>query len=178
MIFLIFSIICSVTVGVLLKLAKRYHINIMQAVTWNYLFAIGLSLFFFKPDFKSINLGAISPVFVALGILLPVIFLFQGAAVKQAGLAKTDIAQRLSLFISLCAAYFIFNENFDRLKYVGIIFGFVAIVLTMYRKGSNSSTKNSWLYLMLVFVGKYPIKYILGILGIGLLLAGTGSMSQ
>ena len=153
MIYLILSIICSVTVGVLLKLAKRYHINIMQAVTWNYLFAIALSVVFFKPDFSLISVTNFSPIYISLGILLPVIFLFLGFAVRQAGLAKTDIAQRLSLFISLCAAYFIFNESFDRLKYVGIIFGFLAIVLTMYRKGTSTSAKNSWIYLLLVFAG-------------------------
>ncbi len=153
MIFLIFSIICSVTVGVLFKFAKRYQIDIMQTVTWNYLFAICLSIFFFKPDFTSIISQSISPVHIALGILLPVIFLFQGLAVTNAGLAKTDIAQRLSLFISIAAAYFLFNEHFDRLKYVGVIFGFAAIILTLYRKGNSSSAKNSWLYLLLVFIG-------------------------
>ncbi|RZL49128.1 MAG: EamA/RhaT family transporter [Pedobacter sp.] len=153
MIFLIFSIICSVTVGVLLKLAKRYEINVMQAVTWNYFFAICLSTFFFKPDFSAINLEVISPIYIILGILLPIIFIIQAIAVKQAGLARTDIAQRLSLFLSLCAAYFLFNEDFDRLKYVGIIFGFAAIILTMYRKNSGVSSKNSWLYLLLVFAG-------------------------
>jgi drug/metabolite transporter (DMT)-like permease len=153
MIFLILSIVCSVTVGVLFKFAKRYEINIMQTVTWNYLFAIGLSIFFFKPDFSSINIQHISPIFIALGVLLPIIFLFQGLAVRNAGLAKTDIAQRLSLFLSLCAAYFLFNEHFDRLKYVGIIFGFVAIILTLYRKSNSSYSKNSFLYLLLVFLG-------------------------
>lgn len=153
MIFLIFSIICSVTVGVLFKFAKRYQINIMQAVTWNYLFAICLSVFFFKPEFSSITIQSISPIYIALGILLPIIFLFQGLAVKNAGLAKTDIAQRLSLFISIAAAYFLFNDNFDQLKYGGVIFAFLAIILTLYRKGTHSSAKNSWLYLLLVFVG-------------------------
>ena len=153
MIFLIFSIICSVTVGVLFKFAKRYEINIMQTVTWNYLFAICLSAFFFKPEIATISVQIISPIYIALGVLLPVIFLFQGLAVTNAGLAKTDIAQRLSLFISLGAAYFLFNDQFDQLKYIGIIFGFGAIILTLYRKGSISSAKNSWLYLLLVFIG-------------------------
>lgn len=153
MIYLVLSIICSVTVGVLLKLAKRYQINIMQAVTWNYLFAIGLSLCFFKPDFSTIGLNSLSPIYIVIGILLPVIFLVQGIAVQQTGLARTDIAQRLSLFISLCAAYFLFNESFDRLKYVGLVFGLVAIVFTMYRKTDSLSTKRGWLYLLLVFVG-------------------------
>lgn len=153
MIYLVLSIICSVTVGVLLKLAKRYQINIMQAVTWNYLFAICLSLFFFKPDFSAIHMADLSPIYLVIGILLPVIFLVQGIAVQQTGLARTDIAQRLSLFISLCAAYFLFNESFDRLKYVGLVFGLVAIVFTMYRKTDSLSTKKGWLYLLLVFVG-------------------------
>jgi drug/metabolite transporter (DMT)-like permease len=153
MIYLILSISCSVIVGVLLKLAKRYQINVMQAVTWNYLFAIGLSAFFFKPDFSTINLTVISPIYVALGVLLPAIFLIQGYAVQQTGLARTDIAQRLSLFISLCAAYFLFNESFDRLKYVGLIVGFMAIIFTIYRKSGSPFSKHTWWYLLLVFVG-------------------------
>ena len=153
MIYLVLSIICSVTVGVLLKLAKRYQINIMQAVTWNYLFAIGLSIFFFKPDFPQFKTALISPIYIAVGILLPVIFLVQGLAVQQMGLAKTDIAQRLSLFISLCAAYFLFGEHFDRFKEVGLVFGLVAIVFIMYRKSGSPSNKYGWLYLLLVFFG-------------------------
>ncbi len=153
MIYLVLSIICSVTVGVLLKLAKRYKINIMQAVTWNYLFAIGLSALFFKPDLKIIGNYINTPIYLIIGVLLPFIFLIQGFAVQQTGLARTDIAQRLSLFISLCAAYFLFNEHFDRLKYVGLILGFIAIIFTMYRKSGSPSSKHSWLYLLLVFVG-------------------------
>jgi drug/metabolite transporter (DMT)-like permease len=153
MIYLAFSILCSVTVGVLLKLAKRYQINITQAITWNYLFAIILSIFFFRPDFGQIGTIALTPIYLALGVLLPLIFLVQGFAVRQTGLARTDIAQRLSLFISLCAAYYLFNEHFDRLKSVGLVFGFIAIVFTMYRKDKGTSSKYGWLYLLLVFVG-------------------------
>jgi drug/metabolite transporter (DMT)-like permease len=153
MIYLSLSVVSSVIVGVLLKLAKRYQINVMQAVTWNYLFAIVLGFFFLKPDFSGFSLTRISPVFLLLGVLLPFIFLMQGKAVRYTGLVRTDIAQRLSLFLSLCAAYFLFKEHFDRLKYLGLIFGFVAIFLTLYRKSENPSSKNGWVYLLLVFVG-------------------------
>lgn len=153
MIYLVFSIICSVTVGVLFKLAKRYEINLTQAITWNYLFAICLSLIFFKPDFSSIDISKIAPIYWALGFLLPSIFIILGLSVRNAGLARTDIAQRLSLFISLSAAYFLFNENFDRYKEVAIVFGFAAIVFTMYKKSDRISGKKSWLYLLLVFIG-------------------------
>lgn len=153
MIYLILSITCSVTVGILFKLAKRYHINIAQTITWNYLFAIFLSFVFFKPNFSDVNIGEFPAIYWALGILMPCIFVFLALAVRSAGLARTDIAQRLSLFISLCAAAFIFNEHFDRLKEVGVAFGFVAILLTMYRKENGSQSKYKWVYLLLVFLG-------------------------
>lgn len=152
MIYLLISILCSVTVGVLLKLAKRYQINLEQAVTWNYLATIILSLFFFKPQLTVANFSQINPVFVLLGLLLPTVFVILGTAVKHAGLARTDIAQRLSLLISLVAASVIFHENFDRFKETGLALGIVAIVLVMYRKSTNTN-KGSWFFLLLVFLG-------------------------
>ena len=153
MIYLIFSIFCSVTVGVLLKLAKRYQIDIPQAITWNYLFAIGLSAFFFRPSFNDIHLASIHPIHIILGILLPTIFIFLALSVQRTGLARTDIAQRLSLFISLTAAYFIFNDNYNLLKYFGIAIGFLAILFTLYRKSTIKVSYTDWLYPLLVFIG-------------------------
>lgn len=153
MIFLIISICCSVTVAVLLKLARRYKINILQAVTWNYLFAIGLSCFFFKPSFKELTNAPLSPVYLALGVLLPLIFWFLAASVRNIGIVKTDIAQRLSLFISIVAAYFLFGDHFNTLKILGLILGFMAIILTLYRKTKSSATAGNWIYPVLVFVG-------------------------
>lgn len=153
MIYLIISICCSVTVAVLLKLARRYKINVLQAVTWNYLFAIGMSCFFFRPSLKEIAGASFSPVYLALGILLPVIFWFLAASVRNIGIVKTDIAQRLSLFISILAAYFLFGDHFNTLKILGLILGFVAIILTLYRKTKSSANAGSWIYPLLVFVG-------------------------
>lgn len=153
MIYLILSIFCSVTVGVLLKLAKRYQINIPQVVTWNYLFAIGLSAFFFRPAVEDLNLSSLRTIHVLLGVLLPTIFIFLALSVQKTGLARTDIAQRLSLFISLTAAYFIFRENYSALKYVGIAVGFLAIIFTLYRPSNVSLNYDNWLYPLLVFIG-------------------------
>ncbi len=153
MIYLVLSIFCSVTVGVLLKLAKRYQISIAQAITWNYLFAIGLSAFFFRPAINDFNLSSISPIHIVLGLLLPTIFIFLALSVQKTGLARTDIAQRLSLFISLTVAYFIFEENYSELKYYGIAVGFLAIILTLYRKSTAEVRYDNLLYPLLVFIG-------------------------
>lgn len=154
MIYIILSICCSVTVAILLKLAKRYQISIIQAVTINYLVALTLCFLFFKPDVKLINSTAPWPIYIALAILLPSIFLFLAASVKKLGIVKTDIAQRLSLFIPILAAYFIFKEDFNNLKIIGLVIGFVAIVLTFLRKSNHQEAgKESLLYPIMVFVG-------------------------
>jgi len=154
MIYIILSICCSVTVAVLLKLAKRYQISIIQAVTINYLTALSLCFLFFKPDVKLITATAPWPIYIALAILLPSIFLFLAASVKNLGIVKTDIAQRLSLFIPILAAYFIFKEDFNNLKIIGLAIGFVAIFLTFLRKSDQKEgNKGSLLYPIMVFVG-------------------------
>jgi drug/metabolite transporter (DMT)-like permease len=153
MIFLLFSICCSVTVAVLLKLAKRYKINITQAVTWNYLFAIVLSLVFYKPSLTDLVSAPIDGVYIALGVLLPVVFLFLAGSVRNIGIVKTDIAQRLSLFIPLLAAYFLFNEHFSTLKIVGLSIAIVAIVFTLYKKTAQKNEGLNWLYPIFVFIG-------------------------
>lgn len=153
MIYLLISIFCSVTVGVLLKLAKRYKINIPQAVTWNYLFAIGLSIFFFKPSFKDLASTSHYDIYLGLGVLLPVIFWFLAGSVRNIGIARTDIAQRLSLFIPILASYFLFKEHFTIIKICGLALGFIAIFFTLYKKTKQRSTMGSWFYPLIVFVG-------------------------
>lgn len=153
MIFLLFSICCSVTVAVLLKLAKRYKINITQAVTWNYLFAIVLSVVFYKPSLTDLLAAPIDTVYIALGVLLPVVFLFLAGSVRNIGIVKTDIAQRLSLFIPLLAAYFLFNEHFSGLKIAGLSIGIIAIFFTLYKKTAQKNEGLNWLYPIFVFIG-------------------------
>jgi drug/metabolite transporter (DMT)-like permease len=152
MIYILFSISCSVTVAVLLKLARRYKINVLQAVMWNYLAAILLSMLFFKPQLHDLS-GAPSQISLALGILLPLLFLVLAVSVRNIGIVKTDIAQRLSLFIPIIASIFIFKEQFDNYKIAGLAIGFLAIVLTLVRKTSTNAAPYAFVYPLLVFVG-------------------------
>lgn len=153
MIYIVLSICCSVTVAVLLKLAKRYQISIIQAVTVNYFTALIFSFLFFKPDVNLLTPAAQWPIYIALAILLPSVFLVLAASVKNLGIIKTDIAQRLSLFIPILAAYFIFEEDFNQYKLIGLTIGFLAILLTFLRKSNQETKGNNWLYPILVFLG-------------------------
>lgn len=155
MIFIVLSICCSVIVSVMLKLAKRYHIDVYQAVTWNYSMAVFLSWFFLRPDLHHIS-GAPFLSYTVLALLLPSLFIILATSVRLSGIVRTDVAQRLSLFIPLIASFFLFDERLTAWKAVGILLGFTAILCSIpwQKKGeSKPAAGNAWVYLLVVFAG-------------------------
>ncbi|NDP28279.1 MAG: DMT family transporter [Flavobacterium sp.] len=151
MLFLILSIICSVSVGVIFKLARNYSISISQIVAANYLFALVLCYFFSSPDLTAIGVDAPWGIYISLGVLLPSIFLFLALSIKYMGIVKTDAAQRLSLFIPILAAWSLFGEKFNSLKIAAFGIAFPALLLILNKPLGN--TKNKWIYPAIVLVG-------------------------
>ncbi len=155
MLYIILSICFSVTVSIMLKLARRYHIDVYQAITWNYSMAAILTWIFLKPQLQ--NLQA-APIFTysLLALLLPALFVILAASVRLSGIVRTDIAQRLSLFIPIVAAFLLFGENITPLKSIGIAIGFTAIICTIPWGQPTEGRKvsgNAWIYLLIVFIG-------------------------
>lgn len=153
MLYLILSIICSVSVGILLKIAKKYAVDILQVVTLNYAFAIALCYFSFSPDLSVIDKNSPWEIYIPLGVLLPSVFLILASSIKNIGIVKTDIAQRLSLFIPILAAYFIFKEDFSQLKFIGLAVAFPAMILILSKNKSEDSSQKKWIYPALVLFG-------------------------
>lgn len=129
MLYVLLAAACSVTVSVLLKIARRHEIDVAQAVTWNYLAATLLCALLLRPPLASLQ-GSATPWAALLGLaaLLPTLFLVLAACVRRAGIVRTDIAQRLSLLLSLLAAFLLFGERPGPLKLAGIALGLVAVV--------------------------------------------------
>ncbi|HEY9511335.1 MAG TPA: EamA/RhaT family transporter, partial [Rhodanobacter sp.] len=104
---------------------------------------------------------------VGLGVLLPTIFLALAASVRHAGIVRSDAAQRLSLLLSLLAAFVLFGEQLNALKAVGIALGLLALLGMVWRqRGADDSALHGdmeprgttasmarWLYPLLVFAG-------------------------
>ena len=162
---LIFAAACgSVLVSVLLKLAKQKGLNIIQMITWNYATASVCCFVWFKPDLMHISIQD-TPwwLILVLGILLPSIFLCLAKSLQYAGIIRTEIAQRLSVILSLFAAYFIFQEQFSLLKLLGISLGLLAVMSILYshRQGNLAMQKQGMLYLMLVWGGYALIDVLL-----------------
>lgn len=151
MLFLILSIICSVTVGVIFKISRKYDVNNSQIVTANYVFALLLCYFVYNPDLNAVEKESPWSLYIVIGLLLPSVFLFLAASIKHIGIVKTDAAQRLSLFIPILAAWFIFKEDFNSFKVTALLIGFPAIVLILTKPAENS--KNKWIYPAVVMLG-------------------------
>lgn len=151
--YILFSIFCSVAVGILLKITKRYALNIVQIIAWNYLTALFLAYFIYQPKLASAPNNSSIYLLLSLSILLPLVFFIQNISIQQVGIVKTDVAQRLSLFIPILAAYFIFDESFSTFKITGIGIGFSAILLTLIKKSENHQKDTNWHYPILVLLG-------------------------
>ncbi len=152
MIYIILSICCSVFVSVLLKLAKRYAIDTRQAIMWNYSIAAVLTYLIYKPAWPAIG-GSLFPAYMVLGILLPSLFVILALSVRYTGIVKTDIAQRLSLFIPVLAAFLFFGEAHSIIKIAGIIFAFLAIICSIPWQKKDAGSTSHWIYPVSVFIG-------------------------
>ena len=138
--YLLASVGCSVTVAVLLKLARRYDIDVRQAIAVNYAVAALLCWAVLRPDTATL-MTPHTPwaVLAALGVLLPSVFLAMAAAVRHAGIVRSDAAQRLSLFIPLLAAFVLFGEPVSGRKLAAILLAFTALACLLRRAGSGRS---------------------------------------
>lgn len=156
MIFIALSILCSVLVSVHLKLARRYAVDIGQTVAWNYVVACAAALLLLHAPVDALrHAGAAWWPLVGLGVLLPTIFVALGASVRHAGIVRSDAAQRLSLVLSLLAAFALFGQRLTWPLAFGIALGLLALLALVWRQGtaSRGEGRAAWGYPLLVFVG-------------------------
>jgi drug/metabolite transporter (DMT)-like permease len=154
MLYVLLSICCNVIVAVLLKLAKRYHIDVQQAITWNYTTSILLTALIFKPNLAHLNQLPINTL-ALLGLLLPIVFVLLGVSIRVTGIVRTSIAQRLALFIPILAACFIYHETLSGLRIIALSIGVTAIIFSVPwpQHGRTRKTSAAWFYLLTIFAG-------------------------
>lgn len=162
LLYLLASVACSVTVAVLLKLARRWQVDVRQAIAMNYLVAALLCWAVLRPD----PAGVLTPrtpwlVLAALGVLLPSVFLAMAAAVRHAGIVRSDAAQRLSLFIPLLAAFLLFGEPPSGRKLAAALLAAGALYCLLRRAapaqapadGGPGGGRAAWLWPLAVWLG-------------------------
>ena len=153
--FILLSMACSVLVAVLLKLAPRRGWDVAQMVTWNYLAAALLAAVLLQPPASALRqAGAPWPELLALALVLPTLFLVLATCVRHAGIVRTDVAQRLSLLLSLGAAFLLFGEQAGPMKLAGLALGLCAVVGILARPDPHAAPdRRGWLLLLAVWAG-------------------------
>jgi drug/metabolite transporter (DMT)-like permease len=176
MFYLLFSVVCSVLVSVLLKLAARRQLDVAQMVTWNYLVAAALTAVVLRPPLDALQAAhAPWPSLLVLAVVLPALFLVLGRTVAVAGIVRTDVAQRLSLLLSLLAAFLFFGQTATALKLLGLGLGLVAMLgISLRPRGpAVAGDAGTWRWLLAVWVGFALVDVLLKQVA----LSGTPSMA-
>ncbi len=158
LVFLASSVVCSVSVGAFLKAGRARGLDVRQAIFVNYIVASALCYFLLRPDVhKLVSSDQPLGIFLALGVLLPSIFVALAKSVHSAGLVRTDAAQRLSLIIPLLAAFLLFGEQPSARKLAGMALAFVALFCLLWKPHAAASGKTSgggsWLWPLVVLFG-------------------------
>ncbi len=179
MIHLVCAVICSVLVSVLLKVAARHRLDVAQMVTWNYLVAASMTALLLQPSLDALRTGhAPWAALLALAVILPGLFLVLGRAVAIAGIVRTDVAQRLSLLISLAAAFLFFGQQATAWKLLGLGLGLSAMAAISLRPRSDATgaadpAAGGAPWLLAVWVGFAAVDILLKQVA----LSGTPSMA-
>ncbi|MCW9698073.1 DMT family transporter [Avibacterium sp. 20-129] len=159
MAYLFLAIACSVAVSVLLKVARKFNIVIEQAIAFNYLIALLLSYFLLQPNFQGqgftefIVQNENSAIFLALGLLLPSVFIIMSKAVEFAGIVRSDAAQRLSLFLPILAAFILFGEQLSQSRIISLVLAFSALFCLINRPCEQQLSVKAGLSLLTVWLG-------------------------
>ncbi|MCG3878042.1 EamA/RhaT family transporter [Psychrobacter sp. Ps6] len=157
MMYLTIAVLCSVAVSVLLKILRQKKMDIRQTIVAGYPVAFLLTWFLLKPDVGAIHaLDNAWGIIIALGILLPAIFIILGRAIESVGMVATDASQRLSLIIPIVAAFLLFGEVLTGTRILGLALGFLALGALVYRPEHQTMTtqaKQTPLWLFGVWAG-------------------------
>lgn len=168
MLYLLLAVICSVSVSIWLKILKRKTVDVSQVIAVNYLIAITLTLLLFSP---TLSVKGIIEVFngrslfllLALGMIMPTLFIVMANAVHYAGIIRADSANRLSLILPIIAAFTFLGEEITTVKLIGIFFAFTALILLMLGRTSEGGegreiddkgiSRRGSVYLFLIWLG-------------------------
>lgn len=145
------SVVCSVAMVVVLKLARRHGLDVRQAILVNYAVASVLCVLLLgaRPAWPASP--SLWPVLLVLGVLLPSGFMALAQSVRHAGIVRTDAAQRLSLFVALAAAFLVFGEPLSGHKMTGMALAGLALFCLLRKPADQPAARASWIWPLAVW---------------------------
>jgi len=159
MIYLILTILCSVTISVFLRLSERHVKNEMGMFMSNYVICIALSLGFMQNKTQLLSLMSRSEgLTLALGIISGVLYLGNFVLMKfnmmHNGIVMSSTFTKLGIVVPTIMAITLFHETPAWTQILGLFIAVIAIVLINYEKeGLAEGKKKAWLLILLLTSG-------------------------
>jgi len=155
MIFLLLALVFSSCIFFTFKYFNRFGINILPAITVNYLLASAFG-YFSRWETSTVDAMVHQPWFlmaVFAGATFILTFFVFAVSTQKVGVAMTVVSSKMSIVISVSVGIFLIAEPFSLLQFMGIIAALVAFYLTNKGRGEEHVEKK-YLYLpALIFLG-------------------------
>ncbi|MCF8302880.1 MAG: hypothetical protein K9I94_06350 [Bacteroidales bacterium] len=157
MFYLILAILTSTAIIVTFRIFSRFNINILQAITVNYLVASVFGYLSERGEFSMLDIPSKPwfPIALLVGVTLIVAFNLFAHSAQKAGVAITGISSRMSVVIPVILGFTIFYEDINLFKIIGIITALLSFYFIFKRdKTVKVDVRYAWLpFLLFLAVG-------------------------
>jgi len=154
MIYLFIAIITSTLIIVTFRILKHFNIEIVQAISVNYLVASSFG-FLIAPENFSIDTIVSSnwfPYAILVGLTLIIAFNFFALSAQKAGVTVTAISSRMSVVIPVILGFILFGDKCNLIKITGIVLALIAFYLTFKKKENINFQKKLFVLPLLLFL--------------------------
>lgn len=154
MIFLIAAVFFSSCIVLTFKFIDRFRLDLLQAISVNYLLAATWGFFYTSDFFATANLPDIPWISYAIGsgLLFILTFLMFGLSTRQVGIAMTGVSGKMSVVLPVFTGFIVFSEVLGMVRIAGILLALLAFYLTFKPEGRQVSFRAIRLFPLLLFL--------------------------
>ncbi|MEC8967710.1 MAG: EamA family transporter [Bacteroidota bacterium] len=145
---------------IIFKYFEIFKVNNLQAIIVNYITAGVLALVadgsVLTNNFSITNLFQSTFIYYALiiGVLFIITFNLIAFGTQKIGIAITTVSNKMSMIIPVLIGLFVFKEDKNFLKLIGIVLAILAIFFSCSKNGKLSFDKKYLPIIILVFIGQ------------------------
>lgn len=156
LIYIALSVLCSLVLAQILKIAEQHKLGVMQVLTLNYAAGFLISLLNSKEingfsfDIPEIDSWLILSIAI-LGVVFIANLLVYSKSIDRVGMGVSIAAMRMSLVVPIGVSLFIFGEQLISIRYWGIVVALFSLFLMVPRihTKSISGFSDAWLPILI-----------------------------
>ncbi len=146
----ILAALCVAGFAIIFRVFERQKVALLPAIAINYSVAFFCGLII-APPWSAVDWTTLLLPASMLGSLFVLIFSLQGISAQKVGAARTTIAGRMSLVLTIAGAVILFNEQLNSWTILGIVLALGGLLLTSVSRIEHQGER-SWLLPLLIFL--------------------------